>query len=210
VLPWPRFHAAAPGDDVVRFAQSSGWPPSATAGLALAAMAGGCALLWWRAGGLAAWRAVRRTRALDVPPRTLAVTAGVSLASVALALGLHAAFPPRDAGAQAGVVLPAHAPLAEVTLDGAPYAGAFGRGVAGPEPVRLVLGFEAVAGGPIRIVLTDAAGRDHGLADFGAGTTMGVASSRPRLALPPGPWTLTLTTAEGTVGRLRVWAADPE
>jgi hypothetical protein len=75
--------------------------------------------------------------------------------------------------------------------------------------VRLYLGFEDVAGGPIRIVLTDAAGATHDLADFGADTTMGVAASRPRLDLPPGPWALTLTTGEGTVGRFRAWVEAP-
>lgn len=209
VLPWPALHASAPRDDVVRFAQASGWPPAAIAGLALAAMVAGFALLRWRAGGVDQLRALRRMRSIDAPPATLVVTAGVVVVSVALALGLAATYPPREAGAQGGgVVLPTHDPIADVTLDGAPFADEFGRGVAGATPVRLVLGFEGVAGGPFTIVLADAAGNDHGLASFGAGTTMGVASSRPRPELPPGPWTLTLTAAEGTVGRLRVWVVE--
>jgi hypothetical protein len=208
VLPWQALHVHAPRDDVVRFVQASGWPPAAVAGLALAIMIAGIALLWWRVGGIAQLRAFRRMRSVDVAPRALVVTAAMLFTSVALALGLWTAYPPREGGSQGGgVVLPTHAAIAEVTLDGAPFAGEFGSGVAGTAPVRLVLGFEDVAGGPIRIVLTDAAGDEVGLADFGADTTMGVATSRPRLELPPGPWTLTLTTAEGTVGRLRVWAA---
>jgi hypothetical protein len=211
VLPWQALHAHAPRDDIVRFAQASGWPPAAIAGLALAVMAAGFALLRWRAGGIAQLRAFRRMRSVDVAPRTLAVTAGMLVASVALALGLWTAYPPREAGAPGGgVVLPSHDAIAEVTLDGTPFDGEFGRGIVGTAPVRLVLGFEDVAGGPLRIVLTDAAGDEVGLADFGADTTMGVATSRPRLELPPGPWTLRLTTAEGTVGRLRVWEAVGE
>jgi hypothetical protein len=211
VLPWRALHAHAPRDDVVRFAQTSGWPPAAIAGLALAMMVAGFALLWWRAGGIGHLRAFRRMRSVEVATRTVLVTAVALAASVALALGLHAVYPPPAAGAQgSGVVLPTHGEIAEVVLDGTPYAGAFGSGVAGPAPVQLVLVFEDVAGGPIRIVLTDAAGDPYGLADFGADTTMGLASSRPRLALAPGPWTLTLTTAEGTVGRLRVWDAAGE
>jgi hypothetical protein len=208
VLPWRALHALAPRDDVVRFVEASGWPPVAVAGLALATMAASFGLLWWRVGGFGELRAFRRMRTVAVAPRTLVVTATMLVAGVAVALGLWSAYPPREGGAQGGgVVLPTHAAIAEVTLDGTPYAGEFGSGVAGTEPVRLVLGFEDVAGGPIRIVLTDAAGDEFGLADFGAATTMGVASSRPRLDLAPGPWSLTLTTAEGTVGRLRVWVA---
>ena len=205
VLPWPALHTRAPRDDVVRFAQTSGWPPLLIAILALALMLGGFALLWWRAGGLAQLRALRRMRSLAVPARTLFVTAAVMLGSIALALGLVAAYPVRDVAAPgAGVVLPSHEPVAEVTLDGAPFDGAFGHGEAGAAPLRLVLGFEDVAGGPFRIVLTDATGAEHGLASFGPGTTMGVASSRPRLELPPGAWRLRLI-AEDTVGRFRVW-----
>jgi hypothetical protein len=211
VLPWPALHAHAPRDDVVRFAQASGWPPAGIAGLALAAMAAGLALLWWRVGGITQLRAFRRMRFIDVPLRTLAATTGALVATVALALGLVAAYPPHEAGAQGGgVVLPTHEAIAEVTLHGTPFAGPFGRGVAGTAPLRLVLGFEDVAGGPFQIVLADAAGEERSLASFGAGTTMGVASSRPRLDLPPGPWTLTLTAAEGTVGRLRVWEVASE
>jgi hypothetical protein len=206
VLPWPALHGGAPRDDIVRFAQTSGWPPAVIAGLAVAAMAGGCALLWWRVGGGEHLRAFRRMRSVDVPAATLAGTGGIVVASVALGLALFAAFPPREAGpVGGGVVLPTHDPIAAVTLDGTPFAGEFGRGIAGTAPVRLVLGFEDVAGGPFEIVLVDAAGDERGLGSFGASTTMGVASSRPRLELPPGPWTLTLTAAEGTVGRMRVW-----
>lgn len=207
VLPWRALHAAAPRDDVVRFTQTSGWPPALVAGLALAAMLGGLALLW-RTGGLASFAELRRTRAFAVSPRAVAWPTGLAVAGVATALALHAAFPPAAAAATGatGVPLPPdHPPLADVTLDGAAFAGAFGAGVAGDAPVRLHLGFDGVAGGPIRIVLTDAAGSTHGLADFGAGTTMGVAASRPRLELPAGPWSLTLTTGEGTVGRFRAW-----
>ena len=209
VLPWPAMHASAPRDDVTRFAQTSGWPPALIAGLALALMLAGFALLWRRMGGVAQLRALRQMRSLTVSLRALAVTVGVLAAGVALALGLAVAYPVRDAGASgAGVVLPTHEPIAEVTLDGAPFDGAFGQGEAGTEPLWLVLGFEDVAGGPFRIVLTDATGADRDLASFGAGTTMGVASSRPRLELPPGPWSLRLVS-EGTVGRMRVWAEDP-
>ncbi|MFO7544007.1 MAG: hypothetical protein R6W77_00760 [Trueperaceae bacterium] len=91
-----------------------------------------------------------------------------------------------------------------MTLDGAPFDGAFGDGVVGAEPLLLLFGFEDVAGGPFRIVLTDATGAEHGLASFGPGTTMGVASSRPRLELPAGPWSLRLI-ANDTAGRFRVW-----
>ncbi len=208
VLPWPALHARAPRDDVVRFAQTSGWPPGLIAGLAAALMLGGFALLWWRAGGLAQFRALRRMRSLAVAPRTLFVTAAVLVGSLALALGLVAAYPIRDAGAEGGgVVLPSREPIAEVTLDGAPFDGAFGHGEAGATPLRLVLGFEDVAGGPFRIVLTDATGTERDLASFGPGTTMGMASSRPRLELPPGAWALRLV-AEDTVGRFRVWIDD--
>jgi hypothetical protein len=205
VLPWPALHARAPRDDVVRFAQTSGWPPALIAGLALALMLVGFALLWRRVGGFSQMRVFRQMRSFAVSPRALGVTAGVLVGSVAVALGLVAAYPVRDAGASgAGVVLPTHEPIAAVTLDGAPFDGAFGNGVAEGAPLHLVLGFEDVAGGPFRIVLTDASGAEHGLASFGPGTTMGVASSRPRLELPPGPWRLRLV-AEDTVGRFRVW-----
>jgi hypothetical protein len=211
VLPWSALHAHAPRDDVVRFTQSSGWAPAGIAGLAFAATAAGFALLWWRVGGIAQLRAFRRMRRVDVPRRTVAATGGALVVSVALGLGLFAAYPPHGTGAHGGdVVLPTHAPIAEVTLDGAPFAGEFGRGVAGTAPVRLVLGFEDVAGGPFQIDLTDTGGHVYGLSRFGAGTTIGVASGRPRLELPPGPWTLTLTAAEGTVGRLRVWEVASE
>jgi hypothetical protein len=210
VLPWPALHAWAPRDDVVRFAQTSGWPAPLIAALALALMLGGFALWWWRAGGLAQLRAFRRMGSLVVPPRTLAVTAAALLGSVSLALGLVTAFPVREADAPGSdVVLPSHEPIAEVALDGSPFDGAFGSGEAGAAPLRLVLGFEDVSGGPFRIVLRDATGVQHVLASFGPGTTMGVASSRPRLELPPGPWTLRLI-AEDTLGRLRVWIDDPE
>jgi hypothetical protein len=210
VLPWPALHAWAPRDDVVRFAQTSGWPAALIAVLALALMLGGFALWWRRAGGLAQLRAFRRMGSLAVPTRTLAVTAAVLLGSVSLALGLVAAFPVRDADAPGvGVALPNHEPIAEVTLDGSPFDGALGHGAAGTAPLRLVLGFEDVAGGPFRILLTDATGSERVLASFGPGTIMGVASSRPRLELPPGPWTLRLI-AEDTRGRLRAWIADTD
>ena len=96
-----------------------------------------------------------------------------------------------------------------MTLDGTPFDAAFGNGVADATPLRLVFGFEGVAGGPFRIVLTDAVGTEHGLASFGPGTTMGVARSRPRLELPPGPWSLRLV-AEDTVGRFRAWIGNTE
>ncbi len=205
VLPWPAMHATAPRDDVVRFAQTSGWPPAVIAGLAVAFMLGGFALLWWRADGIAQLRAFRQTRSVAVPPRALAVTAATLVAGVALALGLTGAYPVREVGAQgAGVVLPTHDPIAEVTLEGAPFDGAFGDGVVGADPLQLVLGFEDVVGGPFRIVLTDATGAEPDLASFGPDTTMGVASSRPRLELPAGSWSLRLI-AEDTVGRFRVW-----
>jgi hypothetical protein len=205
VLPWQALHARAPRDDVVRFAQTSGWPPISIAGLAVALMLAGFALLWWRTGGIAQLRTFRQMKSMPVPPRTLVVTAAALVGSVALALGLVAAYPVRDAGAQGGgVVLPTHDPIAEVTLDGAPFDGAFGDGVVGAEPLLLLLGFEDVAGGPFRIVLTDATGAEHGLASFGPDTTMGVASSRPRLELPAGPWSLRLI-ANDTAGRFRVW-----
>jgi len=209
VLPWPAMHATAPRDDVVRFAQTSGWPPALIAGLALALMLAGFALLWHRVGGGAQLRAFRQMRSLAVRPRALAVAAGVLVGGVALALGLAAAYPVRDVGVHGvgGVVLPTHDPIAEVTLDGRPFDGAFGHGEVGAEPLRLVLGFEDVAGGPFRIVLTDATGAEPDLASFGPDTTMGVASSRPRLELPPGPWSLRLV-AEDTVGRFRVWVDD--
>jgi len=210
VLPWPALHAWAPRDDVVRFAQTSGWPAALTAGLALALLLGGSALWWSRAGGLGQLRALRRLGSLTVPPRTLVVTAAVLLGSVSLALGLVAAYAVREVDAPgAGAVLPGHEPIAEVTLDGNPFDGAFGNGDAGAVPPRLVLGFEHVAGGPFRVVLTDATGAEHVLAGFGPGTTMGVASSRLRLELPPGPWALRLI-AEDTVGRFRAWNADPD
>lgn len=151
-------HARAPRDDVVRFTQTSGWSPLAIAALAVALMLGGFALLWWRCGGRAQLRAFRQTRSLALPTRTLALTAAALVGSVALALGLHAAFPVPAAGSQGGgVVLPSHT-----------------------------------------------SGAAHGLASFGPDTTMDVASSRPRLELPPGTWTLRLA-AEDTVGRFRAW-----
>jgi len=208
VLPWPAMHATAPRDDVVRFAQTSGWPPAVIAGLAVALMLGGFALLWWRAGGITQLRAFRQLRSLAVTPRALAVTAATLVGGVAMALGLIAAYPIRDAGAQGGgVSLPTHDPIADVTLEGAPFDGAFGHGVVGADPLQLVLGFEDVVGGPFRIVLTDATGAEPDLASFGPDTTMGVASSRPRLELPAGSWSLRLI-AEHTVGRFRVWVDD--
>jgi len=210
VLPWPTMHASVPRDDVVRFAQLSGWPPASIAGLAVALILGGLALLRWRAGGFAQLRAFRRMPSFAVPPLTLAVPGVLLAGSVALALSLHAAYPARGAGTGGeGVVLPTHDPIAEVTLDGTPFGGAFGHGVASEAPLRVVLGFEDVTGGPFRIVLTDATGAEHGLASFGAGTTMGVASSRPRLELPPGAWALRLI-AEDTVGRFRMWIGDDD
>ena len=210
VLPWPAMHATAPRDDVVRFAQTSGWPPALIAGLALAAIVAGFALLWWRAGGLTVFRELRSS-AFAVSPHDVAWPSGVFVAGVALALALHAALPPAAvASAEAtGVPQPPdHPPIADVTLDGAAFAEGFGAGVAGDAPVRLFLGYEEVAGGPIDIVLVDAAGSEHALAAFGAGTSMGVASSRPQLRLPSGPWQMTLTTGEGTVGRFRAWVED--
>jgi hypothetical protein len=58
------------------------------------------------------------------------------------------------------------------------------------------------------VTLIDAAGDEHALASFGAGTTMGVASSRPRVAPPSGPWRLRLV-ADDTAGRIRVWTSEP-
>lgn len=210
VLPWRAMHASAPGDDIVRFTQTSGWPPAVVAAAALALMVGGFALLWRRAGGVAQLRELRAMRTLDVSPRAVAWPAGTFVAGVALALALYAALPPAAAAAGDGVPSPPdHPSIADVELAGGAFDGAFGTGVAGSAPVRLYLGFEDVAGGPIRIALTDAHGQEHVLASFGAGTTMGVAASRPTLQLPAGPWAMTLTTAEGTVGRFRVWVDAP-
>ena len=206
VLPWDAMQASAPGDDVVRFARWSGWPPALTAGLTLVAMVGGFVLLWRRTGGAAQLRALRQARSLDVPPRTIVSTAGMLAAGVALALGLHAALPTGAAHGPNGMPpMPTHAPIAEVTLDGTPFDGAFGGGET-DGTLHLVLGFEDVAGG-FRIQLIDATGAERGLASFGPDTTMGVASSRPRLELPPGPWELRLI-AEETVGRFRVWVVE--
>lgn len=131
-------------------------------------MLGGFALLRGRAGGLAQLRAFRRSGSLTVWPRTLAVTAAALLGSVSLALGLVAAYPVRGVDAPgAGVDLPRREPIAEVTLDGSPFDGAFGSGEAGAAPRQLVFGFEEVAGGPFRIVLADATGTEHVLASFG-------------------------------------------
>lgn len=207
-LPWPALHPVAPRDDVVRFTQASGWPPVLVAGLALAVLLGGVNLLRLRTGSSVPLRALREIAGHGVPSRALATMAVLLGAGVALALGLHAIFPARAAGAPGdGVTLPAHDAIADVTLEATPFDGDFGLGVAVGSPVRLVIGFEDVSGGPFRVVAVDALGVEHGLADFGPGTSMGVATSRPRLELPPGAWQLRLT-AEDTVGRFRAWVDD--
>ncbi len=202
VLPWPALHASAPGDDVVRFAQKSGWPPALIAGLALAGIVGGVVLLARRWGLWTPWRQLRASQDVTVPKRTLWITAAALVASVALAVGLNAAYPARNA-----VELPGYPPIADVTLTGASFDGRFGSGVSDGTPVRLVLGFEDVVGGPFRIVLTDASGAEHGLARFDAGTTMGMARSQPQLDVPQGPWRVRLI-ADDTVGRFRVWTLE--
>ncbi len=125
--------------------------------------------------------------------------------AAALAVGLWAAFP----GAVAAPiddarVLPQHDPLADRTFVGGSVELVFAEGVAPEGTLHLVLGFDDVAGGPLRLQVVDALGAEYGVGSFGPGATMGRATSRPRLTVAPGPWALHLS-AEDLEGRVRVW-----
>ncbi len=213
VLPWPSMHGSAPNDDTVRFTLQSGWPPALVVALAAAILVGGAAVVWWRLGGRDELRALGRTRSelLATSPREVvgvaSALAGLLLSAVALhawsggpavATGVPTEVPPP----------PSHAPLFDVQLDGSAFDATLPGGVSHGETVFLVLRFEELAGGPFGVTLIDAAGDEHALASFGAGTTMGVARSEPRVDLPSGPWRLRLV-AEDTVGRIRAWTLEP-
>ncbi len=206
VLPWPTFRASAPGDDVVRFTLTSGWPPAAVAALAAALMLGGAAWAWWRVGGRTELAVMRRTAAASaVPARAVVAAALLVVALVALAVGLRAAFP--GAAAAPGddaIVLPQHAPLGDRTFAGGPADVLLAEGNAPDGTLSLVLGFDDVAGGPLQLQVVDALGAVYSVGSFGPGTTMGRATSRPRLTVAPGPWSLHLS-AEDLEGRVRVW-----
>lgn len=213
VLPWPALHASAPRDDAVRFTLQTGWPPVLVVGLAAAILASGAVLVWWRLGGRDELRELGRTRTelLSTRPRDVVGVASVLGGLVVLALALHAWSGGAAAAAGAPTDVPPppdHASLFDVQLDGTTFDATFPGGVAHGETVSLVVRFEELVGGPFRVSLVDAAGEDHTLASFGPDTTMGVASSRPRVAPPAGPWRLRLV-AEGTVGRIRAWVHEP-
>ena len=211
VLPWPGMHASAPTDDVVRFTLVSGWPPALVVTLTAALVGAGALLLYGRLGGRDGLRAelgvLRRVSSMVIAWRTILATALVLLVSIGIALALHALVGDGPTAATRPLPLPSHPPIADVHLDDRPFEGDIGGGVAGEPPLHLVLGFDQVEGGPFRIGLIDAEQREHALASFAADTTMGVASSRPRVALPPGPWRVHLW-AQDTVGWFRVWVVD--
>lgn len=208
VLPWPAFRAAAPGDDVVRFTLVSGWPPAAVAGLAAALLLGGAAWAWWRVGGRTELAAMRRSAATSaVPARAVVATALLVVALAGTAVGLRAAYPGVAAGSAGdAVAFPPHAPLADRTFAGGSVQAVLAEGIAADGTLHLVLGYEDVAGGPLRLEVRDALGAVHGVGAFGSDTTMGRATSRPRLTVAPGPWSLHLA-AEELQGRVRVWEA---
>jgi hypothetical protein len=213
VLPWPAMHASAPNDDTVRFTLQTGWPPALVVALAAAVLVGGAALVWWRIGGRDELRALGQTRSelLSTRPRDVGGVAAVLIGLFLVAVALHAftGGATADAGVPSDVPPPpSHAPLFDVQLDGSEFEATFAGGVAQGETVFLVLRFEALAGGPFRVTLVDATGDEHALASFGADTTMGVASSAPRVGPPSGPWRLRLV-AEDTVGRIRAWTLEP-
>lgn len=211
VLPWPGMHASAPTDDVVRFTQLSGWPPAMVVALMAALLGAGGLLVAWRLGGRDGLRAelevLRRVPSMVLRRHTILAPTLVLLTSIGIALTLHTGLGDGVQAVAAPQPLPSHQPLADVHLDGGAFDGDIGAGVADEPPLHLVLGFDQVAGGPFRIVLIDAEEREHGLASFGAGTTMGVASARPRVALTPGPWHVRLV-AENTRGRIRAWVVE--
>ena len=213
VLPWPAMHASAPNDDTVRFTLQSGWPPALVVGLAALVLVGAAAVVWWRIGGRDELRALGPTRSelLSTRPRDVGGVAAVLMGLLLIAVALHAWS--GGAAADAGVPTevpppPSHAPLFDVHLDGSAFDATFPGGVAHGETIVLVLRFEALAGGPFRVTLVDAAGDEHSLASFGADTTMGVARSEPRVGPPSGPWHLRLV-AEDTVGRIRARTLEP-
>ena len=213
VLPWPSMHASAPNDDTVRFTLQTGWPPALVVALAAAILVGGAAVVWWRLGGRDELRALGRTRSelLSTRPRDVGGVAAVLVGLFLIAMALHAFT--GGAAADPGVPTevpppPSHAPLFDVQLDGTAFDATFPGGVAHGDTIFLVLRFEDLAGGPFRVTLVDAAGDEHALASFGAGTTMGVARSEPRVGPPSGPWHLRLV-AEDTVGRIRAWTLEP-
>jgi hypothetical protein len=213
VLPWPPMHASAPNDDTVRFTLQTGWPPSLVVALAAAILVGGAAVVWWRLGGREELRALGRSRSelLSTRPHDVVGVTAALMGLFLIAWALHAWS--WGAAADAGVPTevpphPSHAPLFDVRVDGSAFDSTFPGGVARGETLFLVLRFEELAGGPFRVTLVDAAGEDHTLASFGPDTTMGVASSQPRIAPPSGPWRLRLV-AEDTVGRIRAWVLEP-
>lgn len=207
VLPWPAFHAAAPRDDTVRFTLTSGWPPVAIAALAAALFLAGAAWAWWRVGGRAGLASMLRSASASaVPLRAVVGTALLVLALAALATGLRVAFPGAAAAGGEALAFPSHAPIADRTFAGGPVDAVLAEGVAPDGRLRLVLGYEDVDGGPLRLEVLDARGAAHGVGAFGPDTTMGRASSRPSLPIAPGAWTLRLT-AEELKGRVRVWDA---
>jgi hypothetical protein len=213
VLPWPSMDASASNDDTVRFTLQTGWPPALVVALAAAILVGGAAVVWWRIGGRDELRALGQTRSelLSTSPRDVGVVAAVLIGLFLVAVALHAftGGATADAGVPSDVPPPpSHEPLFDVQLDGSEFEATFAGGVAQGETVFLVLRFEALAGGPFRVTLVDAAGDEHALASFGADTTMGVASSEPRVGPPSGPWRVRLV-AEDTVGRIRAWTLEP-
>lgn len=208
VLPWPTFRASAPGDDVVRFTLTSGWPPAGVAALAAALLLGGVAWAWWRVGGRTELAAMRRSAAASaVPARAVVATALLVVALAALAIGVRAAFPGAAAApVDDALVLPPHAPLGDRTFAGGPVDVLLAEGVAPDGTLHLVLGYDDVAGGPLQLQVLDALGAAHAVGSFGPDTTMGRATSRPRLTVAPGPWSLRLA-GEELRGRVRVWEA---
>ena len=169
-----------------------------------AVLVGGVALFWWRVGGADGLRSLRKVRAFDVPRGAIKSTAAVLVALMLTTVGLDAWSAPRSASDAGGVTIPTGPALADVTLDGAAFDAAFARGVTDGGQLALVIGYEGVEGGPFGLVLIDGAGIERSLGGFGEGTTMGVASSRPRLLVAEGPWVVRLW-AEGTAGRIRLW-----
>lgn len=211
VLPWPAAHALAPRDDTVRFTLQSGAPPALVVGVAALTLVACAAFAWWRVGGRAALTRVRgwTLASLLVGPRAPA-WATLTLAGLfATAAALHGAYATVDHDTPTGVPdAPTHAAVLDLTLAGEPVdvrvAGGTGDGTA----TTLTLRFEDVAGGPFTLTLIDADGAEHRLASFGAGTTMGVASSRPPVTPAPGPWAIRLEAVD-TVGRVQAWDAAP-